>query len=200
MTREKFKEYICYQIDMMEESELDEFASFITTNSEDKKAIEDEKVIEELIIIKGEFKKLTKLVQSMEQKMEQKIDNIEVSKREDEIKPFILFDNFLKNSKDAIDSMPQASLFSISKVNRSIISLQSGFSSSMSQYENILNTLGVQRCAKIGDIFDASLHEVVEVVEDREMANESVIEVLEEGFIYSDKIINYAKVKVNRWI
>ncbi|MFK5977166.1 MAG: nucleotide exchange factor GrpE [Sulfurovum sp.] len=190
MTREKFKEYICYQIDMMDESELDEFASFITTNSE------DEKVIEELIIIKGEFKKLTKLVQSMEQK----IDNVEVSKKDEELKPFILFDNFLKNSQDAIDSLPKASMFSTSKVNRSIISLQSGFSSSMSQYENILNTLGLKRCAKVGDRFDASLHEVVEVIEDREIANESVVEVLEEGFIYSDKIINYAKVKVNRWI
>ena len=187
MTREAFKEHICSQIDMMDDSELEEFASFIQDDSEDKN------VAEELIGIKGEFKKLTKLVQSMEDK----IERVERTHKEEEIREFISFDNFLKNSKDAIDSLPKASIFSISKTNKSIEALQSGFTTT--QYDNILNTLGVKRCANIGDRFDANLHEVVEIVDDRDIEDETIVEVLEDGFIYSDKIINYAKVKVNRW-
>jgi molecular chaperone GrpE len=189
MTKEQFKEYICNQIDLMDDSQLREFSEFVKGNSE------DEGIAEELIIIKGEFKKLTKLVQSMGEK----IDNTKVEREQSELTPFIAFDTFLKNSKDAIDSLPQASFFGKEKVNRSIGSLQKGFSSIGTEYEKILNQIGLKRGAKIGDRFDSNLHEAVEVIEDRKIEDGTIIEVLEEGFLYQDTIINYAKVKVNRW-
>jgi len=189
MTKEQFKEYICNQIDLMDSSELKEFSSFINGNSK------EENIAEELIVIKGEFKKLTKLVQSMGDKL----DKSRLDREKEELKPFIEFDTFLKNSKDAIDSLPQASFFGKKKVNKSISSLQIGFSSIDSQYEKILNQIGLKRSAKVGDSFDSNLHEAVEVIENKNIENGTVIEVLEEGFLYQDKIINYAKVKVNRW-
>jgi len=189
MTKEQFKEYICNQIDLMDNSELREFTKFVQGGSE------EEQIAEELIIIKGEFKKLTKLVQSMGQK----IDNANIDRKKEELEPFIEFDTFLKNSKDAVDSLPQASFLGKKKVNRSINSLQKGFSSIGNRYEKILNQIGLTRCAKRGDRFDSNLHEAVEVVENKKIEDGTVIEVLEEGFLYQDKIINYAKVKVNRW-
>ena len=189
MTKEQFKEYICNQIDLMDNDELREFTRFVQGDNK------EEQVAEELIIIRGEFKKLTKLVQSMGQK----IDNTKKTKKKDELEPFIEFDAFLRNSKDAIDSLPQASFFGKKKVNSSINSLQSGFSSIETQYEKILNQIGLTRGAKIGDRFDSNLHEAVDVIENKKIEDGTIIEVLEEGFLYQDKIINYAKVKVNRW-
>ena len=189
MTKEQFKTYICSQIDLMEESELQEFSQFLDKGSS------SEEIVEEIISIKGEFKKLTKLVHSMESK----IDNSKLEREKDELSIFIEFDSFLKNSKDALDSLPEASLFNKKKVNRSIHSLQSGFSSISEQYEKILDQIGLKRCANVGDSFDSDFHEAVEVIDNRDMEDGVVIEVLEEGFRYNNKIINYAKVKVNQW-
>jgi len=189
MTKEKFKEYICNQIDLMDKSEIQEFSSFLTDKSS------EEEIAEELIVIKGEFKKLTKLVLSMGQK----IDERKISREKEELKPFIEFDSFLKNSKDAIDSLPQASFFGKKKINKSIHSLQNGFATVEHQYEHILNKIGLQRGAKVGDKFDSNIHEAVEVIENKTIEDGTIMEVLEEGFLYQDKIINYAKVKVNRW-
>ena len=189
MTKEQFKEYICNQIDLMDSSEFQEFSLFMSGDTQ------EENIAQELIIIKGEFKKLTKLVQSMGKK----IDEVKESREKEELKPYIEFDAFLKNSKDAIDSLPEAKFFGKKKINQSIGSLQSGFSSIESQYERILNQIGLKRSAKVGENFDSNLHEAVEVIENKNIENGTVIEVLEEGFLYKDKIINYAKVKVNQW-
>jgi len=190
MTKEQFKEYVCKQIDLMDNSQLQEFSEFINSNSTNQ-----EHVAEELIVIKGEFKKLTKLVSSMEKKF----DEGKKQQQIDELKIFIEFDSFLKNSKDAIESLPKASLFNKAKVNRSINSLQDGFISISESYEEILKQIGIERVAKIGDTFDSNLHEAIEVIESKTTQDSTIVEVLEEGFIYNNKIINYAKVKVNRW-
>jgi molecular chaperone GrpE (heat shock protein) len=189
MTREDFKEYICNQIDTMSESEFKEFRAFI------KDEQKEELIAQELIIIKGEFKKLTKLTQSINQK----IDMTKKKRDKDELNPFISFDRLLKNTKDAIDSLPKATLFNKKLVNRSINSLQNGFESIDSEYEKVLDSIGLKRVAKVGYKFNSDFHEVVEVIEDKNLDNEIIVEVLEEGFLFDKEIINYAKVKVNRW-
>lgn len=190
MTREQFKEFICKQIDLMEDRELQEFSEFMKDGSSSQ-----EHIAEELIVIKGEFKKLTKLVSSMEKKF----DDGKNREEKEKLNPFMEFDAFLKNSKDAIESLPSASWFNKSKVNRSIHSLQEGFGSITESYEEILKQIGIKRVAKIGDIFNANLHEAVEVIESKTTPDGVIVEVLEEGFTHNNEIINYAKVKVNRW-
>ncbi len=190
MTKEQFKEYICQQIDLMSSEEIEEFSkSFYKKSS-------DEHIAQELIVIKGEFKKLTKLVYLMEQKLEQRDEVLEI----DKLQPFIRFDALLQNVKDAINSIPKASMFNSKKINRVSRSLKKGFNSVIEQYTSLLEDIEIKRGAKIGDKFDANLHEAVEVVNSKKIEDGIVVEILEDGFIYRDKIINYAKVKVNRWI
>ena len=66
-------------------------------------------------------------------------------------------------------------------------------------YEDILKSIDLEVCAKIGDKFDSNIHEAVEVIEDKNIADSTIVEVLEEGFLYQNELLNYAKVKVNRW-
>ncbi len=109
MTKEELKEYICNQIDLMSNEEIVELSQFF--QGVDK----DESIAEELIIIQGEFKKLTKLVHQMHTQLE----TVKLERSEDELRPFISFYSFLKNSKDALRSMPQNSMFGVSRFNRS---------------------------------------------------------------------------------
>ncbi len=189
MTKDELKTYLCNQIDLMDSVEIGELSQFLQGRDE------DESIAEELIVIKGEFKKLTKLVQQMQTQLE----TVKLERSEDEIKPFITFYLFLKNSKDAINSMPQNSMFGVSKFNRAFGAFQGGFKSIDMLYEDILKNLDLKVSAKEGDKFDPDIHEAVEVLEDRDIKDSTVVEVLEEGFLYKGTLLNYAKVKVNRW-
>jgi len=189
MTKEELKDYICKQIDLMDSTEIVELSQFFQGKSD------EESVAEELIVIKGEFKKLTKLVQQMQIALE----TVKVEQNEDELKPFITFYSFLKNSKDALHSMPKNSMFGVSKFNRAFGAFENGFKSIDMLYNDILKSVDLEIGAEVGDKFDPDIHEAVEVIEDKNMEDGIVVEVLEEGFLYKDKLLNYAKVKVNRW-
>ena len=190
MTREDFKEYICNQIDLMSEAELVEFSNFLQDSNK------EEDITQELVVIKGEFKKLTKLVQSMKDDLNSSKKGIDTKG----FKPFIEFDALLKNSKDAIDSIPLATLFSVKKTNNAIISIQSGFNALLDRFRDVLDEVGLVKSAKEGEKFNPNWHEAIDVVEDKSLEDGVIIEVLEEGYLYKDKVIKYAKVKVNRWI
>ena len=189
MTKDEIKAYICNQIDLMESVEIREFSDFI------KGKDEEESVAEELIVIKGEFKKLTKLVQQMQTG----IESVKKEQSKDELKAFITFYSFIKNSKDALHSMPQNSMFGVSKFNRAFGAFENGFKSIEILYEDILKNIELKVCAKVGDKFDPDIHEAVEVIEDKKIADSTIVEVLKEGFLYKNELLNYAKVKVNRW-
>ena len=190
MTKDELKEYICRQIDLMDEMETSELAQFLQGRSE------DESVAEELIVIKGEFKKLTKLVQLVQEGLE----NIKKVQTKEELKPFLTFYTFLKNSQDALASMPKNSLFGISKFNRAFGAFENGFESIEMLYADIMQNMELQLSAKVGDRFDSNFHEAIELIEDKRLEDGIIVEVLEDGFIYKNELLNYAKVKVNRWI
>ncbi len=190
MTKDELKEYICNKIDLMDSVEINELSQFLQEKSK------DESIAEELIVIKGEFKKLTKLVQQMQ-------TGLEVVKKEQseyELKSFISFYSFLKNSKDALSSMPQNSIFGVSKFNRAFSAFENGFKSIDILYTDILKSIDLQISTKVGDVFDPDIHEAVEVIEDKDIDDATIVEILEDGFLYKDELLNYAKVKVNRWI
>jgi len=189
MTKEQFKEYICNQIDLMDSEEISELSNFLKWKDE------NESVAEELIVIKGEFKKLTKLVQQMQTGL----DSVKKEHSKDELKTFITLYSFIKNSKDALHSMPQNSMFGVSKFNRAFGAFENGFKSIDMLYEDILESVDLKLSAKVGEKFDPEIHEAVEVIEDKNIEDSTIVEVLEEGFLYKDKLLNYAKVKVNRW-
>jgi len=190
MTKEELKDYICKQIDLMDNTEIVELSQFFQGK------INEESIAEELIVIKGEFKKLTKLVQQMQIALER----VELEdNNEYELKPFITFYLFLKNSKDALHSMPKNSMFGISRFNRAFGAFENGFKSIDMLYNDILKSVDLEIGAEVGDKFDPNIHEAVEVIEDKNIEDGTVVEVLEEGFLYKNKLLNYAKVKVNRW-
>jgi molecular chaperone GrpE len=95
--------------------------------------------------------------------------------------------------------MPQNSMFGVSKFNRAFGAFENGFKSIDMLYEDILKSIELEVSAKIGDKFDPHIHEAVEVIEDKNIKDSTIVEVLEEGFSYQNKLLNYAKVKVNRW-
>jgi len=190
MTKEAFKVYICEKIDEMEEADI---GAFLENFSEDKT---QEKTAEELIVIRGEFKKLTKLVQSFQNDLTNANGRLE----EEQLKPFLNFYSFLKNSKDALHSMPPNTIFGSAKFNKAFGAFENGFDSVEHLYQDILKSIELELISKKGELFNADFHEAIETTNDNELENGVIVEVFEEGFSYKGRVLNYAKVKVNRWI
>ncbi len=184
MTKEQLKEFICDKIDTMDMQDIVELSDFLSNPSD------DEKMLDELVAIKGEFKKLTMVVQSLEKKQELNMSEIE---------PYITMYRFLEHSKDILHAMPKLSFFNILRVSESYGSFKSGFVSIDIMFEQITKKISLIHTASIGKKFNPEYHEVVETVDDKNIEDEIIVEVIQQGFIYKDELVNYAKVKVNKW-
>jgi len=183
MNKEELKKQICDIIDTMDDDECNSLSLKLT--------LPDEKldVAQELIKINGEFKKLTKIVLSLNEKEKQNIDDI---------KPYIQMYKFLENAQSSITNMPTLSMFNIGNFREHFGAFKSGFDTASTYYTDILKDIKLSTLADIGDKFDPERHEIIETIKDDTIEDEKIVEVIEQGFIYNDEIINYAKVKVNK--
>jgi len=66
-------------------------------------------------------------------------------------------------------------------------------------YKQLMSTLkdiGVEEIEAIGNEFDPNLHHAVSHEENEEYGENEVIEVLQKGYMYKDKVLRYSMVKV----
>lgn len=69
-----------------------------------------------------------------------------------------------------------------------------------SQLLSTLETYGVKKINKVGDVFDPKLHEALETVPtENEADDHKVIEVIQPGYILGEKPIRPAKVKIGEY-
>lgn len=74
-----------------------------------------------------------------------------------------------------------------------------GFKMISDQIVSVLEDDGVKEIKALNETFDPQVHQAVEKVSIAEQANGINIEVLQKGFIYKDRLIRPAMVKVNEW-
>ena len=75
--------------------------------------------------------------------------------------------------------------------------LKKGVDQVAAKFAATLEQLGVTPIGEKGEKFDVSLHEAVMHCESDEFEEGSVIEVFQKGYKLGDKVVRYAKVKVN---
>lgn len=66
----------------------------------------------------------------------------------------------------------------------------------MAGLKEVLQKIGVTAFGQVGDTFDPNRHNAVMHVEDESQAENTVMEVFQEGFQLGEKIIRFAMVKV----
>lgn len=64
------------------------------------------------------------------------------------------------------------------------------------QFVQKLQEMGIKRIATEGEIFDPNLHEAINVEPVKGKKSNEIIEEYEPGYIYKDKVLRYAKVKL----
>ena len=64
--------------------------------------------------------------------------------------------------------------------------------------ESILSEYEVKPIDAIGKIFDPNLHEVISIIEDPKLAEDTIIEEIAKGYIIRGKVLKYSKVCVSK--
>ena len=64
------------------------------------------------------------------------------------------------------------------------------------QYKEALTKLGVTPMECVGESFDPERHNAVMHIEDENYGENTVVEVLQQGFMLGDKVLRFAIVKV----
>ena len=74
--------------------------------------------------------------------------------------------------------------------------LLKGVEMTYQQFCDILGKLGVTVIAASGEAFDPTLHNAVMHIEDEEVGENTVVEEFQKGYLYKDKVVRHAIVKV----
>lgn len=82
--------------------------------------------------------------------------------------------------------------------NEEISNYLKGMSMIYESLNNILIKYEVKEIEALGSEFDPSIHQAVMQVEDKDKPSNIVIEVMQKGYTYKDKVIRPAMVKVNK--
>lgn len=70
-----------------------------------------------------------------------------------------------------------------------------GLNMILSKLPETLEKLGIKAFGEAGETFDPALHNAVMHVEDESLGEGVIVEVLQQGYMYGDKVLRYAMVK-----
>jgi len=185
MTREELKRDISNIIDNLSDEEIENLSidGFATSLKE------KQNMAEELIKINGEFKKLTKVVQKLENTNPRELTDS---------KPYINMYNFINDSIVIMHEMSNANYINIFKFNTQFGAFKKAYLTIARYYKNIMDEVGITPIAYAGEEYDPETQKVVEVVLDRGSEYIEIIDVVEQGFTYKGELIKYAKVSVSK--
>ncbi len=115
-------------------------------------------------------------------------------KRSDKEKSGIYASAYADAVKDVLpigDNLARASAFTDPE------SVKKGMAMILKSFDEVLKKMGITEISvKPGDAFDPELHNAVMHVEDESLGENEIVEVLQKGYQYGDRVIRYAMVKV----
>lgn len=74
-----------------------------------------------------------------------------------------------------------------------------GFKMINDQLFNALEQDGLKEIKALGEVFDPNLHHAIDKVNDKDKPNGTCVQVVQTGYMYKERIIRPAMVKVNEW-
>ena len=102
---------------------------------------------------------------------------------------------FAENLLPVIDSMEMGQAAAISD-NATLESIREGSELTMNMFAQVLERSGLQQINPLGEKFNPEKHQAISMVEIEDAESNSVIEVMQKGFLLNDRLIRPAMVVV----
>ena len=107
-------------------------------------------------------------------------------------------EEFIKELLPTLDNFERAIKLDDNDLSDEVSKFLSGFKMIYSSFIGVLNKMGVTEIDCWGKEFDPNFAEAVITEEDTSKPAGVVLEVLQKGYMYKDKVIRHAMVKVNK--
>jgi len=102
---------------------------------------------------------------------------------------------FVENLLPVIDSMEMGQVAAVSD-NATLDSIREGTELTMNMFAQVLERSGLQQIDPLGEKFNPERHQAISMVEIQDAESNSVIEVMQKGFLLNDRLIRPAMVVV----
>ena len=102
---------------------------------------------------------------------------------------------FAENLLPVIDSMEMGQAAATSD-NATLDSIREGSELTMNMFAQVLERSGLQQIDPLGEKFDPERHQAISMLEIKDAESNSVIEVMQKGFLLNDRLIRPAMVVV----
>jgi molecular chaperone GrpE len=102
---------------------------------------------------------------------------------------------FMENLVPVIDSMEMGQLAAAAE-NATLESIREGSELTMNMFAQVLERSGLQQIDPLGEKFDPERHQAISMVEIADAESNSVVEVMQKGFLLNDRLIRPAMVVV----
>ncbi|MFT5220471.1 MAG: molecular chaperone GrpE [Planctomycetota bacterium] len=102
---------------------------------------------------------------------------------------------FFENLLPIIDSMEMGQTAATAE-NATLESIREGTEMTMNMFIQALEKHGLEQIDPVGDKFDPERHQAISMVEDANAASNSVIQVMQKGFLLNERLIRPAMVVV----
>ena len=105
--------------------------------------------------------------------------------------------NFSESLLPIVDSMEMAQKAAEAE-NASLESIIKGTELTMSMFIQVLEKYGLQELDPIGEKFDPEQHQAISMVEDKSVESNTVISVMQKGFMLNERLVRPAMVVVSK--
>lgn len=180
----------------MEENKNEEVEVEVKKDKKSKKYEEQIKLLEEKINLLEEQKKDLE-----NESLRSKAELINYRKRKDEETQNMLKyanEDLLKELLPVMDNFERAINLDDDNLDDELSKFLSGFKLIYNHMQEILEKFGVQEVSCLGKIFDANYETSVFMDSDPNYDDEVVLDVLQKGYTYNDKLLRSASVKINK--
>ena len=183
------KEFLDTLDQKIEELEKNEKCSKKKKDDKEKKKLkeENEKIKKELTDIQDKLLRNTAELVNFKRRKDLEVSNMLKYANED----------FIIDLLSVIDNFERAIKLDDNDLSDEVSKFLSGFKMIFGNLNSILNKYDVKEIEALGLEFDPNFHQAVLMEHDETKPSGVVIEVLQKGYMYKDKVIRPAMVKVN---
>jgi len=211
MTKEAFLNYIKEAVDAMDGNDLNRL--FPPNKQPDLYTL-----LEALTGLRGEVKKIAQsslrlqnevqlLVEKIQEQPSESTQNVPIVETEKDgsekdlryiLREMIKLESTIQRTANGMKELPELGLMNINEYRKQTATWQEGFYLFEKQWKALLKSTGMYQTGKIDTKFNPELHEAVAIDYDPEKSENTILETEQLGYIYKEKIIQQAKVVVNK--
>lgn len=217
MTKEQFLKYVHEAVDAMGQQDLEQL--FPNQQRPDLYTL-----LEALVGLRGEVKKVAQTSLKLQNEVKFLVDKMQEAANQEESAPtspppdpaaekgekrtesdlryilreLIKLESTVEKTRVGLEDLPELNFFQMNQYKTQFAAWEMGFNLFEKQWKALLKSTGMYQTGKVGSTFNPEYHEAVATAYDPQAKENAILETEQIGYLYKERLIQQAKVVVNK--